>query len=188
MVAPRDPRSWWYSAYVATQAMTLRLKGAFGCAAPGSREPRRCASRPSGFDPSRKGSDEPLAGAVGPGSRRRRRRYADPPAAALLTGLGAALGPHAAFGVAMLTRTGCLLSSEWTGSASAFVAKGTPARASHPNAACRLYEFVAFDFPATQDCPAEIGWELFGEPNFVTQLATGRTRPRQRPRRRSRSV
>jgi hypothetical protein len=47
-------------------------------------------------------------GAVGPGSRRRRRRYADPPAAALFTGLGAALGPRAAFGVAMLTRTGCL--------------------------------------------------------------------------------
>jgi hypothetical protein len=37
------------------------------------------------------------------------------------------------------------------------------------------YELVAFDLPATRDCPAEIGWELFGEPNFETQLATGRT-------------
>jgi hypothetical protein len=37
------------------------------------------------------------------------------------------------------------------------------------------YELVAFDLPATQDWPAEIGWELFGDPNFVTQLATGRT-------------
>jgi hypothetical protein len=35
----------------------------------------------------------PSPGAVGPASRRRRRRYADAPAAALLTGLGAALGP-----------------------------------------------------------------------------------------------
>jgi hypothetical protein len=37
------------------------------------------------------------------------------------------------------------------------------------------YELVAVDLPATPNCPAEIGWELFGEPNFVTQLATGRT-------------
>jgi hypothetical protein len=37
------------------------------------------------------------------------------------------------------------------------------------------HELVAFDLPATQDCPAETGWELLGEPNFVTQLATGRT-------------
>jgi hypothetical protein len=79
-------------------------QGACGCATPGSREPRRYASRPSGFDPSRKDFMSPSPGAVGPGSRRRRRRYADPPAAALLTGLGAALGPRAAFGVAMLTR------------------------------------------------------------------------------------
>src|SRR5450755_4756484 len=63
----------------------------------------------------------PSPGAVGPGSRRRRRRYVDPPAAALLTGLGAALGPRAAFGVAMLTRTGCLLPSERAGFASVFI-------------------------------------------------------------------
>ena len=37
------------------------------------------------------------------------------------------------------------------------------------------YELVAFDLPATQNSPAEIGWELFGESNFMTQLATGRT-------------
>jgi hypothetical protein len=83
-------------------------EGACGCATPGSREPRRYASRPSGLDPLRKDFMSPSPGAVGPGSRRRRRRYADPPAAALLTGLGAALGPRAAFGVAMLTRPGCL--------------------------------------------------------------------------------
>src|ERR1700736_6606343 len=87
----------------------MASQDACGCAAPGSREPRRYASRPFGFDPSRKDFMSPSPGAVGPGSRRRRRRYADPPAAALLTGLGAALGPRAAFGVAMLTRTGCLV-------------------------------------------------------------------------------
>jgi hypothetical protein len=37
------------------------------------------------------------------------------------------------------------------------------------------YELVAFDIPAGADCPAEIGWELFGGPSFLTQLATGRT-------------
>src|SRR5450755_175327 len=74
-------------------------QGACGFATPGSREPRRYASRPSGFDPSRKDFMSPSPGAVGPESRRRRRRYAAPPAAALLTGLGAALGPRAAFGV-----------------------------------------------------------------------------------------
>jgi hypothetical protein len=42
-------------------------QGACGCAAPGSREPRRCASRPFGFDPSRKDHHEHLAG----GSRSR---------------------------------------------------------------------------------------------------------------------
>jgi hypothetical protein len=97
------------------------FQGACGRAAPGSLEPRRYASRPSGFDPSRKDFMSPSPGAVGPGSRRTRRRYADPPAAALLTGLGAALGSRAAFGVAMLTRPGCLLSSGLAGSASAFM-------------------------------------------------------------------
>jgi hypothetical protein len=90
----------------------LVSQGACGCAAPGSREPRRYASRPFGFVRSREDFMSPSPGAVGPGSRRRRRRYADPPAAALLTGLGAALGPGAAFGVAMLTRPGCLVFSE----------------------------------------------------------------------------
>jgi hypothetical protein len=31
-----------------------------------------------------------------------------------------------------------------------YVAKWTPARASHPNAACRLYKFVAFDWSQQQ--------------------------------------
>jgi hypothetical protein len=111
-------------------------QGACGCATPGSREPRRQASRPSGFDPSRKDFMSPSPGAVGPGSRRRRRRYADPPAAAPFNRSRCC------------TRPACRLR--------------------------RLYALVAFDFPATQDCPAEIGWELFGEPNFVTRLATVR--------------
>jgi hypothetical protein len=42
-------------------------QGACGCAATGSREPRRCASRPSGFESLAQGSHEPLAG----GSRSR---------------------------------------------------------------------------------------------------------------------
>ena len=49
---------------------------------------------------------ELLAGALGKGSRRHqacRRRYHCPVPGALLTGLVAALGPRAAFGVAMLT-------------------------------------------------------------------------------------
>ena len=46
------------------------------------------ASRPSGDDPARIPERHPSPGAVGPASRLRR-RYADAPAAALLTGLGA---------------------------------------------------------------------------------------------------
>jgi hypothetical protein len=53
------------------------------CAALGSREPGRAASRPCGFDPSR-GIRCPSPEALGPGSRRvPRRRYADAPAAAI---------------------------------------------------------------------------------------------------------
>jgi hypothetical protein len=42
-------------------------QGACGCAAPGSREPRRCASRPSGFDPLRKNLMSPSPGQSIPG-------------------------------------------------------------------------------------------------------------------------
>ena len=70
------------------------MSGRVGFAGPGS---IRCAHRatlalclgPSGDDPSREATLNPSPGAVGPASRRWRRRYADAPAAALLTGLGA---------------------------------------------------------------------------------------------------
>jgi hypothetical protein len=42
-------------------------QGACGCATPGSREPRHYASRPSGFDPSRKDFMSPSPGQSVPG-------------------------------------------------------------------------------------------------------------------------
>mgnify|MGYP005820583897 CR=1 FL=1 len=71
---------------------------------PGSREPSPlCWSRPFGFDPSRKSVWCPSPGAVGPVPRLWR-RCADTPAATLLTGLGAAVGPASRPSVgAMLT-------------------------------------------------------------------------------------
>src|SRR5437660_1891517 len=68
----------------------------------------REAFRPAGDDPSRGDIRHPSPGALGPGSRRNRRRYADPPAGARLTGLGAAVVSRLGFGVAMLPLFGCL--------------------------------------------------------------------------------
>jgi hypothetical protein len=36
------------------------------------------------------------------------------------------------------------------------------------------YELIAFDLPATAHDPAEIGFELFGPPDYGTLIATGR--------------
>jgi hypothetical protein len=35
------------------------------------------------------------------------------------------------------------------------------------------YELVAFDLPAANGFPAEIGWELFGGPDCSALIATG---------------
>jgi hypothetical protein len=93
--------------------LSFRRWSASACAGPGSippafagvAKPRRSRSReaglsPPGDDPSRKKIMNPSPGAVGPASPRplhssseRRGRYADAPAAALLTGLGAGEWP-----------------------------------------------------------------------------------------------
>jgi hypothetical protein len=35
------------------------------------------------------------------------------------------------------------------------------------------YELVAFDLPAANGYPATIGWELFGGPDYMTQVSSG---------------
>jgi hypothetical protein len=55
-----------------------------------------------------------------------------------------------------------------------------PAGTPIPNSANRAehrvvdgHELVAFDLPAANGFPAEIGWELFGGPDGSTLIATG---------------
>jgi hypothetical protein len=44
------------------------------------------------------------------------------------------------------------------------------------------YELIAFDLPATARDPAEIGFEVFGPPDYGTLIATGRAETFERAR------